>query len=203
MVAAYLFVKNMLIPILEDLARKTLELLKRKIDLIKRAWYAVLSAMKEIWSWVVDVFIPFIEEQFAAALEKLRELIDAVKDAFERVKAAIQSVIEKLEALIRKAKEAAEAMNPFTGGSPSPLELGLRGAARAMRELSAVEVPRLTASMQMAPAPVYAGGGISPVGATTNNVTVPITANIYNGMDVAEFQIRVENAVTRAINRRW
>jgi hypothetical protein len=189
-----------LIPKLTELASVTLEALKQAIDMQIKSWQWLLDKITELWSWISEIFIPWVKETFIPdALEAIREVVDKITEAFEKAIEAIKKFLDKLADLIKKAKEAADAMNPFTGGSPSPLELGLRGAAAAMRQLSAVEMPRLAATMYPMPAyaPATAAGGSS----TTHNVTVPITANIYSAMDAEEFQIRVERAVVRATRR--
>jgi hypothetical protein len=200
----WMFITDKLIPKLTELGRDTLAFLKRVIGIQIRAWLKLLGGIQDLWTWVNEVFIPWIEEKFVKALELIKEVIDKIKEGFDKVIKAAEKLIEWLEKLIEKLREAAAAANPFTGGSPSPLELGLRGAARAMQQLATVEVPRLSASMQMAPSPAYAGGGFAPAGGMTNNVTVPIgPVYIQNDMDMAAFEIRVENAVKRQINRSW
>ncbi len=198
------FTVSKLIPKLTELARQTLETLKRTVAAVKRGIQFWLAAMQALWSWVTETFIPFIEEKFVKALELIKDWVDRIKSGFDAVVKAIKSVIEWMEKLIEKAREAAAAASPFLPGSPSPLERGLTGAAKAMRHLATVEVPRFGMAMSQVGT---AGAPMAYAGAMTNyNTPVTMTVGpnyIGGGTDLADFQIRVEQAVTKAINKRW
>jgi hypothetical protein len=204
------FVESVLIPKLNELSRQALELLKRKLDIVKQAWDKVKAAIVEVYTFVTETFIPFLQETFAGVLNWFKDkILKPFADMWDRVRNAINDVKKALEKLKDLAEEVADALRDvgLLGESPSKFELDLRGQAKAMRQLSQVEFPRLAASIQ-APrlqsfTPAMAYGGAAAAGGVSRSVTVqvPITANIYNQMDAESLGIFVEQRVVRAFRR--
>lgn len=203
-----------------DTVRKFVELKDKTIQSAAELTTRIIQLFRQMAARVVGI-MRGMTARVLAALAQLRdgseEILMQIAEIFElmaermaeavlQITSEIDKLHEALSDLIDKAEEAKNAMEDagLIGASPSRLELGLRGAAQAMRQLATIEMPKLSAAMTrvggptMAHAPVAAAGGMAGA-----SVTVPITANIYNDLDAEAFYIRVEQAVTRAVARRW
>jgi hypothetical protein len=182
-----LFFTNIVAPKLRELATDAVEFLKTKVYDLKLEFQWLLGRVQDFVYYVRDEFIPFLKEKFAEALNWFRDkVLKPFADMWDRVKEAIDLVMKALEKLI---------------------EMDLRGAAKAMRQLSQVEMPRLAASVQaprlqtFTPATAYAGAGTASVTRSVS-VQVPIGPVYIQGeMDAEAFQVRVERAVVRASRR--
>jgi len=78
-----------------------------------------------------------------AIIQGLRE---RVASAFDGIKAAIQGVIGRVQAFIDRIRSI-ELPDWLTPGSPTPFEMGLRGIAAAMQEVSRAAAPQFATAL--------------------------------------------------------
>lgn len=157
------FIQDSLVPLFEALW----ELLEvaggLALTALQGIWENVLlPAITTVWEFIQDNLIPifeslwsFISESLSPVLEAIKERFDSVSEGVGGITGAIQTVIGWIESLIEKLNSVT-LPDWMTPGSPTPLELGLRGISSAMRDLSLNEIPRLNA-------------GLEQSGAVTNN----------------------------------
>jgi TP901 family phage tail tape measure protein len=174
------FIENSLFPLLSSLW----ELLSVSIS-------TALTALAGLWE---NVFKPALEAVWKFISEDFNPVLEAMKDFFDDIADAIDVVIGWIGQLVNKIRDI-DLPDWMTPGSPTPLELGLRGMADAMRDISEIELPRMATSFNM-----VAGGQVSasPVIQGGSNITFGDT-NINSGMDQAIFEERVRMAVAGAL----
>jgi hypothetical protein len=135
-----------------------------------------------------------IEVTLKAAIDAGVTIIQPLIDAFDGIRQAIQWVIDKITGPLTSALEAIESVVPDWAipGSPTPLEIGLRGIGKEMGKLSQLAMPALTSSftaLNQAQAPLISGAQ------TTNDYTL----NVYTNADAENVQADFETM--RAWNR--
>lgn len=141
-------------------------------------WQNVLQpAVENVANAVSTNLKPILEDLesywtniFGPALDAVKtNVLDKLKGVFDGIKAAIGWVIVKIE-LLTDALGNVKLPTWLTPGSPTPFEMGLRGIAAAMDELTSTAMPGFAAQMSgLQAAPMLAGGGPGQGGATTNN----------------------------------
>jgi TP901 family phage tail tape measure protein len=112
------FWNNTLKPILEDFAE------------------LVGTTLKAAW----EDFNVVVEWSKINILDPLKNTLDSIKDAFGKVKDAIDKVTEKLKGI--------KLPDWLVPGSPTPLELGLRGIGNAFEDLSVDKIPAFQDALQ-------------------------------------------------------
>lgn len=110
----------------------------------------LLPALKSAGTWISGTFGPILED-FKGWLDKVTGGAEGISGAIEKVVGWIQNLTEKLGSV-----KLPEWMTP---GSPTPWELGLRGIADALNEVSGAQLPQLGAGMGGLPTPALAGAG--------------------------------------------
>lgn len=107
-------------------------------------------------TWVIELVTDGIEG-WEKAFDSLGEIMRIIKDVFDDVKQKISDLIGALTSL--------SLPDWLVPGSPTPLELGLRGISEAVDELSRARLPELSAGLNiqatpglLAPAPLAAAG---------------------------------------------
>lgn len=114
--------------------------------------YYLNKAAKKVTEWYEELKEIFAELKFIIvfylnkAAKKVTDWRDTVVKAFNKVKRVIGDLIRKAEALWKKFTEV-QLPSWMKPGSPTPLELGLRGIADALREVSEVSLPMFNARM--------------------------------------------------------
>lgn len=145
------FVQNNQLPLfmaLADLLKTTLTL---AVTALAGIWQNVLlPALQKAGAWISDTFGPVLET-FVGWLGKVTGGAEGISSAFEKVIGWVQSLTEKLKTI--------ELPKWMTPGSPTPWELGLRGIADALNEVSGAQLPQLGAGMGGLPTPALAGAG--------------------------------------------
>ena len=181
------------------------ELVRRMIQRFIEMKNKVVGIFRSMFAAILAIMNRFLE----AAAEVLEEIAVMFEEWAERTGKAMQGIIDFFNEIIDKVKELIEALEDLyemqkkTGqvpGSPSGWEIALTGVGKAMHRLATVDLPRLSAAMAPLPAyaPAPAAGAVTTT--TTTHVTVPIgPVYIGNGMDMADFQLRVEQSVARAV----
>ena len=126
-----------------------------------------------------NTFMTYMAETFGPWIKTFTAtFIDPFRGALQFIATAIESVIGAIEELKRKLQsiKLPAALSP---GSPTPFEMGMRGIADAMREMSGIELPAMSRGLQAA-APVAAramGGGQTPAQQIYRQASVSIGPN--------------------------
>lgn len=110
----------------------------------------LLPALKNAGTWISGTFGPILEN-FKGWLDKVAGGAEGISGAIEKVVGWIQNLTEKLGSI--------QLPDWMTPGSPTPWELGLRGIADALNEVSGAQLPQLGAGMGGLPTPALAGAG--------------------------------------------
>jgi len=152
---------------------------------------------EDLLGWVDETWEK-LDRWFSDVTELMRDLrtkgVDFLRSGLESLKNKLKSIIGSLEELWEiLANMDLGAMWEFVSHSPSPIERGIVGANRAMRQFTAMVPHALPETRQSA---VVARGGS---GSVTNNQFMLGGNNINNGMDMAVFEATVERVVMRAI----
>jgi phage-related protein len=189
------FIQEYIIPILDALASVWIAFLKLELKILAGIWQNVLlPALRAVWDFITGSLIPifkslvdFISQQVGPKVKWLTGLAEKLEGAFKKVKDVLKGVVDRLKELARKINELGDKLPDWmTPGSPTPLELGLRGINDAMRQLSRVEVPRMSAALQMA-APVGMLAG--PVSNTTTNFNMTVNTGASPAGVVQQYEV--------------
>ncbi len=120
------------------------------IKILTGIWQNVLQpALAAIWDWIQNKVIP--------AFKSWWNSMTPVRDIISSIAGWIQTMADRLKNL--------KLPDWLTPGSPTPLELGLRGIMDVMGELNRITLPKLAANIQLRgqPAPVAAQAGAASV----------------------------------------
>ena len=169
-------------------------------NILQPAIAAVFKYLNEtLIPFIANQVVPWIAENLPAGLQTLSDAFMGVRD-FVRdeigprlvwfrdevllpLRDAIQWVVDKVKKLIDKWKKLRDSLRDaqnalpdwMTPGSPTPWEMGLRGVADAMTDLSTRSIPMLQGSI--------AGGGGTMAQSTTNNYyNLSVTAGSSAGI---------------------
>ncbi len=141
-------------------------LLEGNLEGLVLIWTSALGIVQSQVQLVFGSILAFIGGFFTGWNTFMQSLIDTLtnvgaavgtmKDkfvsAFNGIKSAIQPLIDKVQAFADKLKTIS-LPDWMTPGSPTPLELGLRGIGDAMRRLNQVELPALQAGLTLGVTP--------------------------------------------------
>jgi hypothetical protein len=146
------FVQADLVPLLEALAELVGAVLYKAGQALAGLWQNVLApALETIWKWLGDT-AKVIGEKLQPVLEWLRDkALPPIERALAAVSSAFSKVTDKVKSLADRIRSL-KLPDWLTPGSPTPLEIGLRGIAAAMGDLSRLAVPRLQAELELLPA---------------------------------------------------
>ena len=152
------FLNTYILPIFSALANVAIAVLKAELEILASIWENVLKpALEVIWSFIQGSIIPIfdkvatvIRDTLGPAFQWLEDhVLGPVASAFEAVKGAISGIVS----LLNRVADAISSMDwsklPkwLIPGSPTPLELGVRGINSAVSELARVQLPRLERAM--------------------------------------------------------
>ena len=110
-------------------------------DFLSATLSLAIEALAGLWQ---NVLLPALEDVWTFISEDLKPVWEALKGVFDDVSGAVQTVIDWLSKAADSLRNL-ELPDWLTPGSPPPLFFALQAVARAMRALSAVELPRLQA----------------------------------------------------------
>lgn len=132
-------------------------------DLIGAVLNVALTAMAGIWENViapaVDKAATAFNTKIKPALESVANVVlPALQGALDGVGNTIGTVIGWIESMAEKLKSLS-LPDWMTPGSPTPWEIGLRGIADALGDVSNAQLPQLGAGMGGLPTPALAGAG--------------------------------------------
>jgi phage-related protein len=206
--------KDKILQIIENFKNMVIEKMKLIIEQFNKLRDAVTEILNKLLEFAkLDKVFDALKTTLADLAEKILAFAKRIAtalipdwpfklyEAFKGIRDFIGEAYEKLKAFLGTI---ADAVIPdwLMPGSPTPLELGLRGIADAMRELSTFELPRLNAAMTYSPAGAVTGGMTST---TSNlvNVTVPVGPIYMSGnADMATLEMTIERGVVKALTRR-
>jgi gas vesicle protein len=194
-----------------------------------RKWNEIKTKAIATWNELKTAIKEKVQEIYDSVTTKIQELIDwfiTTSTAFvDAGKAIVQGIIDGIgemwEALEEKITAMADAIikwfkRAFGIDSPSAIaaEIGknvVEGFIMGVEEMARVAVPDIPVSLAPMGGALLAMSGTSPTAALASfapqpvmsqSVQVPIgPVYISSGMDEAAFQVRVEQAVMRALGR--
>ena len=151
------FIQEDLIPLFESLW----ELLSAAGDLAITAltglWENVLlPALEDIWEFIQDKVIPIfmdlkekLEGPVGDALLWLKNhVLGPVETALGGISGAVQGVIGWVDSMAEKLRSIS-LPDWLTPGSPTPFEMGLRGISKALKDISAAQLPEFNAQLNV------------------------------------------------------
>lgn len=195
------WIKTYLVPVFQALSNLFDAVLGLALRTLAGAWENVLlPAMRKVWEFLKtylqpafqfindNVFVPFENglKEVAALLVRAKEKINELANALNN--ARLPSWLEP--------------------GSPTPFELGLRGIAGALSQVTNAAMPALTSALSISPSvtptamPVMGGRASLPAvaGGAGGGVTLNFGGvTISNGMDLEMFGAFVERRVAAAL----
>lgn len=160
-----------LFPFIKDLNDFLGNIFTKSLEALKIAWELLKPAIEAVWKFLKEDLWPIVQDVNDFIGDVFKATIDGLKGAFYGVRDAIIAVYNWLVELWNKIKSI-DLPDWMTPGSPTPWEMGLRGVADAMDELSRKQMPEFA----MATGKLGSGGG----GRVTNDSRR--TISIYGGL---------------------
>jgi hypothetical protein len=165
------FIQDPLLPILGTLISEGLDMVKGAVEFLVTAWDTIRPAFETVTGFIADPLLPLLGRLISDGLDKvkaaakvfadfwngpLKGAINGVKDAIDNILGFIQDLINKLGEI-----DLPDFMQP---GSPTPWEMGLRGIATAMADVSGNELPKLKREMDALNEPELGLGAAGKLG---------------------------------------
>lgn len=146
LVPVFLTILELILPPLTEILAVLIDVVLDLVEAALPAWIAQLNILLPIIGGLVEVIAAGVSvalEYLAAIIRTLVQpaldwlitsVLDPIIDVFERMKIGIQAVTEFFGDLVRKLKEID--LPPWlVPGSPTPLEIGLKGIAWQLRQV--------------------------------------------------------------------
>lgn len=155
------FIQTNLIPLFLAVGQVTEAVVGKAVTALAGIWQNVLQpALAQVWGFIQTNLLPILETLVGnginLALDAARTFASfwqsTLAPAINAVASVIQKVIDFLNELANKIGSL-DLPDWLTPGSPTPWEIGLRGVASAMQQLSRSEVPALAREMAALPTP--------------------------------------------------
>ncbi|MHA2263562.1 MAG: phage tail tape measure protein [Candidatus Thorarchaeota archaeon] len=183
------FIEANLIPVITALAELIGAALSLALDVIIGLFTALNDYLQENLAPHMEAFGKWLTETFGPALEGIKEALKGLATWFQTLKDKITNI------------SLPDWMKP---GSPTPLEIGLRGISAAMKELTTSQLPKFKAELDLLGGPMGATAMTPMVSApqamSSNNISVQVGPNtISDQIDQAIFENRVLRVVEGAI----
>jgi len=146
------FIDSAILPIMKALFTVEFAIAKREVEALAGLWQKVLwPALQKVGDFIINTVVPafqsagnYLSATFGPTLEKVTAWLGNVTGGFKGVSGAVQGVIDWLNNLATSISNL-KLPDWLTPGSPTPLEIGLRGVGAA---LQTVVSPGLTAMQQ-------------------------------------------------------
>jgi hypothetical protein len=156
------FIQDNVVPILKVLVADGLEKVKEAAETLSEFWTETLyPAMETIWLFIRDTFGPIFVWLKETVIDKLNEALSTLTDA-------LQWVSDKLT-LVKDALAGLSLPDWLVPGSPTPLELGIRGISDALKGMPT--------AVTMLPGSVTAGAAGGAGSTMTTNHNYYLNAN--------------------------
>jgi len=137
------FIQDNLLPIIKDLVEKGLEVAKGVVEDLTIVWETLLlPALEAIWGFIQDNILPIFQDLIDKIVDKLQPVIVTITEVFDKVTKAVENISWAIDSLIGWFNDLIKKIQDFelpwwmTPGSPTPLETGLIGVAKAARLVS-------------------------------------------------------------------
>jgi TP901 family phage tail tape measure protein len=184
--AVWSFISEYIVPLLSALASVWLAIVEVEVKVLAGLWENVLlPALRSVWSFIQNNVIPILSSLANAltgvagpAVDFLRDKVKSLADSFGSVKDAIKKAIKWLQDLADKIRSV-DLPDWITGHSPPPLAFWFQDVADAVRQLSAVELPRLSASLDLSALPVRTAAPVTPALAAAGAMDTATTNNYF------------------------
>jgi TP901 family phage tail tape measure protein len=151
--AFWQFLQANLFPQLSAMANLISAVLSVAFTALAGIWQnVVLPNLQKLWSWFQEKILPVLQTVASWLKEKLSPAFDGLSKTIGKVVDWINSLAEKLRNM--------KLPDWMTPGSPTPWELGLRGVADALQQLSRSNLPTFQAALQLQAEPLLASGSI-------------------------------------------
>jgi len=207
--AVWAFIDDKVLPLFRAVGEVLSAVVGKAAEATAGLWQNVLAPaiewvhdkLKQVWEYIDQNILPIyrtmwelIEGPLGVAFQWFSDhVLAGWKLAFEGIGAAISKVTGWLEGLAGKIG-ALKLPDWLTPGSPTPFELGLRGIADAMADLTKIELPQLETGLGSAGS--SARQVATPGGSTTINIMVDLRGG--NGETRHEASIGVLEALRAA-----
>ncbi|MCJ7532263.1 MAG: phage tail tape measure protein, partial [Anaerolineales bacterium] len=139
-------------------------------------------ALEAVWKFIKEDLLPIFEDIGGFLKDTLQGILNGISGAFDAVAKAVQWVIDKIKEVIEWFAKVGDSLPDWLNpGSPTPLEMGLRGIAAQLKNIN-----QLTGSMPLfnglsATMPALAMAGTedsqSSISGSYNNSYTTITTN--------------------------
>jgi len=188
--SVWAFIQDPLMPIFLALADLLEANVSKSIETVQALFENVLlPAMQSIWDFISSSLTPIFQSlgdalsgPLSSALDKVKSLFSSLKDAAGSLKNAISGVADRIRNLADSIRNLSLPAW-LTPGSPTPLEIGLRGITDALGGVNAMTrvaggISGLAGIGSIVSAGTVLGGGSAAGGsATTNNYYYNQTIN--------------------------
>lgn len=169
--AVWGFIQDSLIPLFSALADVGIAAVSLALEVLAGLWQNMLQpAFVAIYAWLKDKLSPM----FKAFMEKVAPL----ESVFRNVAGWIQRAVDWLGRLADKLRSI-NLPDWLTPGSPTPFELGLRGIAEAMAQITRASLPALGMGLAGLPMGVPAAAGVAGMGGGGTSFGGGLVINIY------------------------
>jgi hypothetical protein len=164
-----------------------------KINVLTPLWEFIqdplIPIIEKIWDWL-KVKVPEAVNKAGEVLKWIKEkVLEPVYNAFKDIIDVIGDVIQWFSDLWAKIQEGVGLLPDWlVPGSPTPFELGLRGIASAMRDLSTIQFPALGGQLTPAMAGLEDGGAIGGGGPVS--ITFQVERMDVSSVAAAETEAR-------------
>lgn len=168
------FLRENIIPLFRAIVNVWLASLKTGFKALGAVWTNIIvPALKDIAKWIGDHVGPAIKSlgdavgkdgPIGKAFTWFKDnILNPLIGAFEGLSGVIQDIIGWLEDLAAKISEAGDNLPDWmVPGSPTPLELGLRGIRDELTRLARMDMPELALQASLVPKLEPFGGGGFP-----------------------------------------
>jgi len=148
------FINTYIIPVFKAIVKVWFAWMGLELRALQGLWQNVLlPALQKVWLFLNDSIIPIFKTVADTVSKVVSPVVNALAGAFTSVSNAIGGITGVANGVINTLNSLAGAINSvhlpswLTPGSPTPFELGLRGIAAEMRQLSSAELPLFQARL--------------------------------------------------------
>lgn len=195
------YISGTVIPLFMAIARVIGSIVGLAIRVLIGIVWQLLTPFRAVWNFISTLLAPVFDKLkeksggVKGVLEKFSEFLSGtLKPAFDKIHEVVSKVIEWLGKLADKISNI-KLPGWLTPGSPTPFEMGLRGIADAMGELSRVELPTLKANLDIPKNGLNIGNRGENL-ANSQPIVIQITGNtIASSVDIEEMASKIARKI--------
>jgi methyl-accepting chemotaxis protein len=211
--AVWGFISNSLWPLFVSIANFLGAVLGLALRGLAGIWQDVLApALKVAWDWLTKVYNiikgPVMEVvqrlarvlvgDLATGIQEASDTLSGLQKIFNRIAGAIASAIKKIREFIDALTEAMGMdLGNFEPGSPTPFEMGLTGIGQAMSRLVNIQLPNLSAGLDLPSAMPGGDFAMQTMGDLTTGI--PEASDTISGLQ--KIFNSIADAIAGAINK--